>query len=102
MSGRRASYRDVAVYPKQREAMQQVRAGDEQERIVNSRHSEVNLQIRRVVHGESREGSTRQFTEAWVWQTKKRKFTLGNLRSFWNILGKNLSGWIVLIIKLAV
>lgn len=57
MSGRRASCRDVAVYPKQREAMQQVRARDEEERIVSSRHSEVNLQIRRVVHGESREGS---------------------------------------------
>lgn len=53
--GRRASCRDVAVYPKQREAMQQVRARDEEERIVSSRHSEVNLQIRRVVHGESRE-----------------------------------------------
>ena len=101
MSGRRATSKDVVVHLKQREAMQQIRTRDEEDRIVSSRHSEVNLQIRRMVQGESREESKRQFTEACVWQTKKCKFTLGNLRSFWNILGKNLSGWIVLNIKLA-
>lgn len=48
------------------------------------------LQIRRMVQGETREESKRQFKKACVCQTKKRELTLGTLRSYWNILWKDL------------
>lgn len=60
--------------------MQQVRARDEEERIVSSRHSEVNLQIREwFMVNLGREAKT--VHRGLRWQTKKRKLTLGNLRS---------------------